>query len=75
MKEQKKNSDKRVLFLCYQVRCSMIKTLDLNRKYTSILENAYKISYEHEENQIWVSSFCLPLDDPKVEKAKQIEDN
>lgn len=53
----------------------MIKTLDLNRKYTSILENAYKISYEHEENQIWVSSFCLPLDDPKVEKAKQIEDN
>lgn len=51
----------------------MIKTLDLNRKYTAVLENAYKISYEHEENQIWVSSFCLPLNDPKVEKAKQME--
>lgn len=51
----------------------MIKTLNLNRVYTSILENAYKISYEHEENQIWVSSFCLPLNDPKLEKAKQME--
>lgn len=51
----------------------MIKTLNLNREYTAILENAYNVSYEHEENQIWISSFCLPLNDTKVEKVKQME--
>lgn len=51
----------------------MIKTLNLARQYTAVLENAYKVSYEHEENQIWISSFCLPLNDPKLEKVKQME--
>lgn len=49
----------------------VVKDLKLNP--IARLENAYKISYEHEENQIWVSSFCLPLNDPKIEKVKQLE--
>lgn len=51
----------------------MIKTLNLNREYTSVLNNASKVSFEHEENQLWSSSFCLPLNDPKLEKVKQME--
>ncbi len=51
----------------------MIKTLNLNRQATAILENAYNIGYEREANAIWQASFNLPLNDPKVEKVKQLE--
>lgn len=33
----------------------------------TILENAYKIGYTKETNNLWTCSFSLPLDDPKRE--------
>lgn len=51
----------------------MIKTLNLNRQTTAILENAYNISYEREANAIWQASFSLPLNDPKVDKVNLLE--
>jgi len=51
----------------------LIKTINLNRQTTAILENAYNIGYEREANAIWQASFNLPLNDPKIEKVKQLE--
>jgi len=50
----------------------MIRTLNLNRQMTTILENAYNISYEREANAIWQASFSLPLNDPKVERVEML---
>src|SRR5699024_5125671 len=50
----------------------LIKTLNLNRQTTAILENAYNISYEREANAIWQASFSLPLNDPKVERVEML---
>ena len=44
----------------------MIKLKNLKLEDVGILENAYDISYTKEDNQIWLSSFSLPLDDPKI---------
>lgn len=43
----------------------MLMTMDLNRKYTAILENATKVSYSKIENQIGELSFEMPLFDSK----------
>jgi phage minor structural protein len=51
----------------------MIKTLDLQRRVTAILENAYSISYTKTNNQIWTASFVLPIDDPKVKKVQLLK--
>lgn len=51
----------------------MIKTLSLNLKETGVIQNAYDISYTKEENQIWLASFSLPLNDPKASLLKQLE--
>lgn len=52
---------------------TLIRTLNLNRETTAILENAYNISYEREVNAIWQASFSLPLNDPKVNKVEMLE--
>ncbi|MCG5104458.1 phage tail spike protein [Oceanobacillus alkalisoli] len=52
---------------------TIIKTLNLNRQTTAILENAYNIGYEKEVNAIWQASFSLPLNDPKVEKVELLK--
>jgi len=52
---------------------NIIRTLNLNRQTTAILENAYAISYEKQVNSIWQASFSLPLNDPKVEKVKLLQ--
>lgn len=49
---------------------TIIKTLNLDRETTAILENAYGIGYEKQDNTIWSASFSLPINDPKVEKVK-----
>lgn len=51
----------------------MIRTLNLNRQTTAILENAYAISYEKQTNAIWSASFSLPLNDPKVDKVELLK--
>jgi phage minor structural protein len=51
----------------------LIKTLDLQRNVTAILEKAYKISYTRTNNQIWKASFSLPINDPKVDKVKLLK--
>lgn len=51
----------------------MIRTLNLNRKTTAVLENAYGIGYEKEVNAIWQASFSLPINDPKVEKVELLQ--
>src|SRR5699024_8456327 len=54
----------------------IIRTLNLNRETTAILENAYAISYEKQVNAIWQASFSLPINDPivnKVELLKYVE--
>jgi phage minor structural protein len=51
----------------------LIKTLDLQRNVTAILENADKISYTKTNNQIWQASFTLPINDPKVDKVKLLK--
>ena len=52
---------------------SIIRVLNLNRETTAILENAYSISYEKQVNSIWQASFCLPLNDPKVNKVELLK--
>ena len=52
---------------------NIIRTLNLNRETTAILENAYNISYEKEVNAIWQASFSLPLNDPKVSKVELLK--
>lgn len=44
----------------------MIKLKNLKLETVGVLENAYDISYTKEDNQIWLSSFSLPLNDPKI---------
>ncbi|TYS14266.1 hypothetical protein FZC78_19105 [Rossellomorea vietnamensis] len=51
----------------------MLKTLNLERNVTAILENAYGIGYEKTNNEIWTASFSLPLDDPKVNKVQALK--
>lgn len=52
---------------------TIIRTLNLNRQTTGILENAYNIGYEKEVNAIWQASFSLPLNDPKVSKVELLK--
>src|SRR5690625_2764232 len=52
---------------------TLIRTLNLQRQTTAILENAYNIGYEREVNAIWQASFSLPLNDPKVEKVELLK--
>lgn len=52
---------------------TLIRTLNLNRQTTAILENAYNIGYEKEANSIWSASFSLPLNDPKVDKVELLK--
>lgn len=52
---------------------TIIKTLNLNRKTTAILENAYTIGYEKQVNAIWQASFSLPINDPKVGKVELLK--
>ncbi len=49
---------------------TIIKTLNINRQTTAILENAYNIGYELTENILWTAHFSLPLNDPKVSKVE-----
>lgn len=51
----------------------IIRTLNLNRETTAILENAYGIGYEKQSNSIWQASFSLPLNDPKVSKVELLK--
>lgn len=50
----------------------IIKVLNLNLKIVGVLENAYDINYTKEDNQIWLSSFNLPLNDPKKKLLKHL---
>lgn len=50
----------------------MLIALNLKRKKTAILQNAYNVSYEKQTNKIWSASFCLPGDDSKVKKVQQL---
>lgn len=52
---------------------TIIRTLNLNRQTTAILQNAYNIGYEKPVNETWQASFSLPINDPKVEKVKLLE--
>lgn len=51
----------------------MISVLNLTRKKTAILENAYNVSYEKQANKIWSASFFLPLNDPKIDLVQQLQ--
>lgn len=51
----------------------MIRTLNLNRQTTAILENAFNIGLDKEVNSIWMASFSLPINDPKIDKVKLLE--
>lgn len=46
-----------------------IRVYDLNMNLVAILENAYKIGYEVETNNLWRCWFTLPLNDPKKEEV------
>ncbi|MFB8586489.1 phage tail spike protein [Enterococcus thailandicus] len=50
----------------------MLRAMNINRQTTAYLENAFNVSYEKQTNAIWSASFCLPLDDPKVDKVQQL---
>lgn len=52
---------------------NIIRTLNLNRETTAILQNAYAVSYEKVSNQIWSASFSLPINDPKVSKVELLQ--
>lgn len=45
---------------------AIIRVFNQQRKLTAVLENAYGISYEKRLNELWLASFSLPLDDPKL---------
>lgn len=51
----------------------IIRTLNLNRETTTILENAYNIGYEKQANAVWSASFSLPLNDLKVNKVELLK--
>lgn len=62
-----------VLFIISKEVINIIRTLNLNRKTTAILENAYDIGYEKEVNAIWQAHFSLPGNDPKINKVELLE--
>lgn len=45
-----------------------IQVYDINMNRVAILQNAYKIGYGLEANNIWTCQFTLPLNDPKREE-------
>lgn len=47
-----------------------LRIYDIKMNLVAILENAYKIGYEKETNNLWTFSFSLPLDDPKRFEVK-----
>jgi phage minor structural protein len=49
----------------------MLKVLNQERKAVAYLKYAYNIGYEKRLNELWSASFCLPLDDPNVEKCTE----
>lgn len=50
----------------------MITVKNLKLEPVGILNNAYDINYTKEDNQIWLSSFNLPLNDPKKKLLKHL---
>jgi phage minor structural protein len=50
----------------------MIKIFNKSLQPVAILENAFDISYEKSFNELWQSSFSLPLADPKNEECKPL---
>ncbi|WP_430597518.1 phage tail spike protein [Enterococcus sp. AZ177] len=50
----------------------MLMSMDLNREYTAILDNAYNVSYDKIENQIGNIEFTMPLDDPKNDSLQEL---
>ncbi|HEK9103334.1 TPA: phage tail protein [Bacillus pseudomycoides] len=47
-----------------------IRVFDINMNLVAILENAYKIGYVKETNNLWTCSFSLPLNDSKRFEVK-----
>ncbi|MBG9839817.1 MULTISPECIES: phage tail spike protein [Bacillus cereus group] len=47
-----------------------IRVFDINLNLVAILENAFKIGYVKETNNLWTCSFSLPLNDPKRFEVK-----
>ncbi|EJR56211.1 phage minor structural protein [Bacillus cereus VD107] len=47
-----------------------LRVFDINMNLVAILENAYKIGYIKETNNLWTCSFSLPLNDPKRLEVK-----
>lgn len=47
-----------------------IQVYDINMNRVAILQNAYKIGYIKETNNLWTCSFSLPLNDPKRLEVK-----
>ncbi|PGU29602.1 hypothetical protein COD66_23135 [Bacillus cereus] len=47
-----------------------LRIYDIKMNLVAILENAYKIGYEKETNNLWTCSFSLPLNDPKRLEVK-----
>jgi len=47
-----------------------IKVYDIKLNLVAILENAYKIGYVKEVNNLWTCTFSLPLNDPKRFEVK-----
>ncbi|PFJ07568.1 hypothetical protein COI88_01950 [Bacillus cereus] len=47
-----------------------LRIYDIKMNLVAILENAYKIGYEKETNNLWACSFSLPLNDPKRFEVK-----
>jgi phage minor structural protein len=48
----------------------LIKIYNQQLQLVAILENAYDVSVEKRVNELWVSSFSLPIDDPKNTECK-----
>lgn len=51
----------------------MLIIKDLKQQNSTILQNAFDVGYTKQTNTIWSASFSLPLNDPKVEKVKQLQ--
>ncbi|MEI5991448.1 hypothetical protein A5881_002983 [Enterococcus termitis] len=51
----------------------MLMTMNLNREYTAILENATKVSYEKVENEIGSIEFTMPLYDTKNSMVQALQ--
>lgn len=46
---------------------SYVKVYDQQMKLQAVLENATQVQYQQNENELSTGSFCLPLNDPKIE--------